>query len=478
MDYKKIGFKAGLEIHQQLDSGKLFCSCPGYLRTESPHFLIKRKLHAVAGETGEVDVAVAHEASLKKQFIYECYKENVCLVDLDEEPPHLINETALNEALKISLLLNCEIYPITQIMRKNVIDGSNTSGFQRTLLIAHEGFLETPSGKVKIDTIALEEDSARIISKKDNESTYRLDRLGIPLIEIMTSPDMKNPEQVKETALKIGEILRACKVKRGIGTIRQDVNISIKGHDRVEIKGFQDPKMMVQTINEEIERQLNELKENKTKGEVRNALENGKSSFLRPMPGKERMYPETDLPLLKIGREKINSLKKILPKLKTEIRDELKNKGLNEELITLILDDYLDEFETLMRVYDKNAPLIAKMISLWRQDLAKKHDISPEKAKEILNERVFEEILEKIIKKEIKEDDIKDIMSSILQGKTLKETLKIEKKTDDELEEELNNLIKEKPGLRENAYMGLLMVKHKGKIDAKKAMELIKKLTS
>ena len=118
------------------------------------------------------------------------------------------------------------------------------------------------------------------------------------------------------------------------------------------------------------------------------------------------------------------------------------------------------------------------MIALWRQDLAKKHDITPEKAREILNERVFEEILEKIIKKEIKEDDIKDIMSSILQGKTLKETLKIEKKTDDELEEELNNLIKEKPGLRENAYMGLLMVKHKGKIDAKKAMELIKKLTS
>ena len=185
MDYKKIGFKAGLEIHQQLDSGKLFCSCPGYLRSEPAEFIIKRKLHAVAGETGEVDVAVAHEASLKKQFIYECYKENVCLVDLDEEPPHLINENGLNEALKISLLLNCEIYPITQIMRKNVIDGSNTSGFQRTLLIAHDGFIETPSGKVKIDTIALEEDSARIISKTETHSTYRLDRLGIPLIEIM-----------------------------------------------------------------------------------------------------------------------------------------------------------------------------------------------------------------------------------------------------------------------------------------------------
>src|SRR3989338_7780091 len=143
MDYEKIGLKAGLEIHQQLDTGKLFCNCASYLRKDEPHFRVKRKLHKVAGETGEVDAAVQYEASLYKEFIYEGYRDSTCLVELDEEPTHKINEKALEEAIKIALLMNCEIYPATQIMRKTVIDGSNTSGFQRTVLIAHDGFIET-----------------------------------------------------------------------------------------------------------------------------------------------------------------------------------------------------------------------------------------------------------------------------------------------------------------------------------------------
>src|SRR3989338_5839850 len=241
MDYIKLGLKAGLEIHQQLDTGKLFCNCPGYLRSEEPDYTIMRKLHAVAGESGEVDVAVEYEASRDKEFIYQGYNDTTCLVEIDECPPYLINEKALDEALKIALLLNCEIYQTTQVMRKTVIDGSNTSGFQRTFLIGHDGYVETSFGKVNVDSVALEEDAARIVEKSDKRAVFRLDRLGIPLMEIGTEPIMSNPEEIKECALKIGEILRACKVKRGIGTIRQDVNISIKGHDRVEIKGFQDP---------------------------------------------------------------------------------------------------------------------------------------------------------------------------------------------------------------------------------------------
>ena len=251
MDYKAIGLKAGLEIHQQLDTGKLFCACPGYLRNDEPHFTIMRKLHAVAGETGEVDAAVAHEATLGRTFYYQGYKDSTCLIEIDEDPPHFINELALNEALKIALLMNCEIYSSTQIMRKTVIDGSNTSGFQRTVLIAHDGFIETSFGNVKIDTICLEEDAARIVERDEKKSVYRLDRLGIPLIEIATAAVLDTPEKIKECALKIGEILRVCNVKRGIGTIRQDLNISIKGHDRVEVKGFQDPSMMIETVKNE-----------------------------------------------------------------------------------------------------------------------------------------------------------------------------------------------------------------------------------
>ncbi|PIN94097.1 Glu-tRNA(Gln) amidotransferase GatDE subunit E [Candidatus Pacearchaeota archaeon CG10_big_fil_rev_8_21_14_0_10_31_24] len=479
LDYEKLGLKAGLEIHQQLDTGrKLFCECPTYLRSDKSDFIVRRKLHAVAGENGEIDAAVKHEASLDKDFFYEGYKDSTCLIECDEEPPKFISEEALSESLKIALLLNCEIYSFSQVMRKTVIDGSNTGGFQRTVLFAHDGFIECSFGKVRIDTVVLEEDSARIVSKDDKKSIYKLDRLGIPLIEIATAPDMKTPEEIKECALKIGEILRVCRVKRGIGTIRQDVNISIKKHDRVEVKGFQDPKIMIKTIDLEILRQLEDLKEGKKEGNVRNALPSGKSEFLRPMPGKARMYPETDLPLLKIGRDRINESKKKLPKLRHEIRDELKKKGLNEELISLVLDGNLDEFEILLRVYDKDANLVAKMVTLWRNEFAVKLKKDFEEIKNILSERVFEKILEEASSGKIDENDVKTILSKIVSGEDVESALKVEKVDNNLLEEEISKIVKEKPGLRANAYMGLVMAKFKGKLDARKAMEILNRVVS
>lgn len=460
MDYEKLQFKAGLEIHQQLDTGKLFSRTPSYLRKDKPHFTISRRLHKIAGETGKIDVAVEHEASLDKEFIYEGYNDTISLVELDESPPQQIDQDALEEAIKIALLMNCELYPISQIMRKTVINGSNTSGFQRTTLIAHDGFIETSFGKVPIYSLALEEDSARQISKDKKSATFRLDRLGIPLVEITTAPTMKTPEQVKEAALKIGEILRATKVKRGIGTIRQDVNVSIKNHERVEIKGFQDPKMMTKTINIEIERQLADIKKGVKEGNVRNALPDGKTEFLRPIPGKARMYPETDLPLLKISRDQINRIKKKLPKLRTELLSDLKKKGLTDELINLVLKN-LDEFQMLLKVYDKDANLVAKMITLWRKKQT---------------ERQLEEILEALEEKKIEKSQVKEVMDKIASGSSIEEAIKQDKTDDNEIEEEIAKMIKEKPGLRDKAYMGLLMAKHKGKLNPKKAMEIINKL--
>ncbi len=478
MDYAKLGFKAGLEIHQQLDTPKLFSGAPSFLRSDAPHYTISRRLHAVAGESGAVDEAVSHEAGLGKKFIYEGYRDTVSLVELDEEPAHAVNQEALDTALTVALLLNCEIYPVTQVMRKTVIDGSNTSGFQRTVLIAHDGFLELSSGqKIGIATVCLEEDSARLILREKDKVVYRLDRLGIPLVEIATYPDLKNAEQVKECALKLGEILRVCRVKRGIGTIRQDVNVSIKGHDRVEIKGFQDPKMMIKTIDCEIERQLLDLKNKKKNGEVRNAKEDGTSEFLRPMPGASRMYPETDLNLLRIGLDKINGLKKNLPKLKTDIRDELKRKGLSDEMIGLVLEssEILDEFETLLKVYSLDANLVGKMVTLWRNEFATKMNKTLMEIKEVLSEKVLEKILDNVNSKKIGAGDVKHIMMKILDGEKLENALKVEKVDDNEIEKEIRELIKTKPGLRANAYMGMLMAKFKGRIDANKAMEIIEK---
>lgn len=478
MDYSKLGFKAGLEIHQQLDTLKLFSGAPSYLRSDSPHYTIMRKLHAVAGESGEVDIAAAHEATQDKTFYYEGYNDTISLIELDEDPPRPINQEALDIALQVATFLHCDIYPVTQVMRKTVVDGSNTSGFQRTVLIAHDGYIETSFGKVPIDTVCLEEDSARIVSKDKGKVVYRLDRLGIPLVEIATAPAMTRPEQVKEAALHLGDILRACKVKRGIGTIRQDVNVSIKGHDRVEIKGFQDPSMMVATIDKEIERQLNDIKEKKTESAVRNALSDGSTQFLRPMPGAARMYPETDVPLLRLGLDKINKIKKTLPKLKKDIREMLKKKGLSDDLIVLVLDQAkaLDEFVTLMKVYGKDGPLVAKMITLWRVELAGKFNKSLEEISHMLNERLLEQILEKVSSGELDISDVRKVMTRLAEGIAFEKAIKIEKVDDSALEHDIRQLAKEKPGMRPNAYMGLLMAKHKGTLDAKKAMELIQKV--
>lgn len=617
MEEKFHGLKAGLEIHQQLDTNKLFCNCPSTLRSDEPLFKVERKLNPVVGETGKIDTAAAHEKTKNKTFVYEVYDTN-CLVELDEEPPHDINQESLKVALQIALLLNCKIFPITQIMRKTVVDGSNTSGFQRTTLIAHDGFIETTDGKVGIETVAIEEDAARPAVKQEvdeagyeNSKVYKLDRLGIPLVEITTKPDLKTPEQIKEAALKIGEILRSCKVKRGLGTIRQDVNISIKGTERVEIKGFQDPKMMIKTIETEIQRHLKlleineELKKRKAKGgnpeklfditetlrnteckfvkssiekgskaiaakldgfnktlgvqfsenkrfgtevsdyakvhgvggmihsdenlnkynfsekeitemkkildikkddafiiivdeenkareaiksaikranlqiektsvkEVRKSNDDGTTTFLRPMPGEARMYPETDLKLLKISKELQEDAKATLPKLISENKSYLEEFGLNDELIKNIMkQDKLEEFKYLLNT-TKNSQLIAKCLTIFPKEIASKKNDDLDKVNGKLNVQIIESVLQAVEHNKISEGDVKVVLLKIYEGEKLENALTKEKI---DLTSEIKSLIKEKPGLSNNAYMGLIMAKFKGKINGKEVMDAIAKI--
>jgi len=475
-DYQKLGLKCGLEVHQQLDTQKLFCNCSSLLRQNEPDFTVKRKLHTVAGESGKIDIAAKHEMEKNKEFIYQGY-DTTCLVELDEEPPHQINIEALKIALQISILLNAKILPITQIMRKTVIDGSNTSGFQRSVLIARDGYVETKYGNVVIKGIFLEEDAARIISKDQGISIFRLDRLGIPLIEVTTAPDIKSPEQAKEVALHIGDILRSCKVKRGLGTIRQDVNMSIKGGARTEIKGVQDPDLIAKTIDSEIKRQIEIIKKRKTfKPEVRNALSSGETEFLRPLPGAARMYPETDLLLLRISREMINQVKKGLPKLRSEIEEELISRGLNKEMIKLLLSrNLLSEFEALLKLYN-NPNFIIKSLVLWPKEIAIREKLSEKEIQEKLSIDIIESLIEKVARGRIKESEIKGIMTELAKGKTIEEVIGI-KREEINIEERILKIIKEKPGLSENAYMGLIMKnsEFKGKIDGKEIMEIIKK---
>jgi len=473
LDYNKLGLKSGLEIHQQLDTGKLFCRCPSVLRKDEPDFFVKRKLHAVAGESGEVDVAAAFQAEQGKEFEYQGYEGNTCLVELDEEPPHEINKDALKVALHIALLLNCKIVPLSQIMRKTVIDGSNTSGFQRTVLIARDGFVETEQGRVGIESVCLEEDSARIVDR--DKGIFRLDRLGIPLVEITTKPDIRSAGQAKEVALQIGEILRSARVRRGIGTIRQDVNLSIKGSERVELKGFQDIRNIEKAIEVEVLRQKELIEKNKSVKEVRRVLADGTSLYLRPMPGAARMYPETDLPLLKIPLALINEAKKTLPRLQKDLEKDLIKKGLSEDMISqLFKQGKVEEFMDLIDVV-KNPRLIGRVLLVYPKEIAKKSGLGFEKVSEILSGDVLSHVLDNFKKKKISEADIKGVLEDIVSGKDHKEAVNLDKVEEGDVEESVMKFIKSKPRLSCNAYMGLVMKEFKGRISGKQVMEIIKK---
>ncbi len=475
LDYQKLGLKCGLEVHQQLDTKKLFCNCPSLLRQEEPDFVIKRKLHVVAGESGEIDIAAKHEMEQDNEFIYQGY-DTICLIELDEEPPHEINKEALKIALKIAVLLHAKIFPLVQIMRKTVINGSNTSGFQRTVLIARDGYVETEQGKIRIESVCLEEDAAREIERKEGKVIFRLDRLGIALVEIATAPDIKSPFQAKEVALHIGDVLRSCKVKRGLGTIRQDVNVSIKKGNRVEIKGVQKPELIVKAINFEIKRQQDLIeKGKKVEPQVMRVLPDGSTEFLRPLPGAARMYPETDLPLLKIHRNLINEAKKELPKLRSEIERELKSKGLNQEMIGLLFrQNKLEEFRELLEIMNK-PQLIAKILLIFPKEIASHGKIPVTKINRILNKDILVYLIEVLKKKKISEAQVKQVLERIVKGENLKEAFKFEKEDANIIEEKIMKIMKEKPGLSLKAYMGLVMKEFQGKISGREAMEIIKK---
>jgi len=260
LDYKELGLKVGLECHQQLDVGKLFCSCPSNINEGKYEYSLVRKLRPVASENGEFDKAALQEFNKNLEYIYKFHKDYACLVELDEEPPHELNKTALKAVLEVALKTNATIFDIVYIMRKMVINGSNTTGFQRTMQVAKDGILEVNNKKIGVESICLEEDACKIIEQGEGFVKYGLDRLGIPLIEFTTAPDIKSPEEAKEVAMKIGELFRITGfAKRGLGTIRQDINISIKGGSRIEIKGVQELDLIGQYVKNEVIRQQNIL---------------------------------------------------------------------------------------------------------------------------------------------------------------------------------------------------------------------------
>jgi len=263
IDYAQLGLKVGLEIHQQLATAtKLFCSCPPELFMEQPEIVFLRRLRPTQSELGQVDPAAYFEFQKGVRIRYEANRATSCLVEMDEEPPHPLNMEAVETVLMAALMMNAQPVDEVHVMRKTVIDGSNTTGFQRTCVIALDGGIKVGGKLIPIQHASLEEDAARKTGTEEDGKIirYRIDRLGIPLIEVATGPVINSPAEAQEVAFAIGRILRDTgRVMRGLGTIRQDLNVSIPNGALVEIKGVQELELISKVVEYELQRQLNLL---------------------------------------------------------------------------------------------------------------------------------------------------------------------------------------------------------------------------
>lgn len=622
LDYRALGMKCGLEVHQQLDTGKLFCRCPSFLREDEPDIIVRRKLRPVASELGEFDPAALEAYRKGLEYVYEAYDENCCLIDLDEEPPKEADSDALDTILMVSLMFNSRILDEIFVMRKAVIDGSNTTGFQKTMLVATGGTIEYEGGSLGVQSIVLEEDAARPISRDEKEVIYRLDRLGIPLIELATDPGIRTPEEAGRAARAIGNAFRLTgRAKRGLGTIRQDLNVSIAKGARVEVKGVQKLDLIPEYVKKEVQRQIAivEVKEElvqrglkaadfddleskdvtgllhnsesnllqkgfekdqitlavklpKLKGilgkevqpgrrfgtevasylkakakvrglihsdelpnygissaevqnlakelclgaedafgvvlekqeraeaaieviiercklalegvleETRNALGDGNTEYSRPLPGAARMYPETDLAPVRISSEKINGLKKRLPKDANARKEQYMKFGLGEKLAEKMkLSNEAPLFEALV-AEGHDATTVAALLLEGMVQL-RRDGIDRERVSNAIIEGSLQGIKEGIVTKDVLLKVVREWSST--PEKELEEIVKglgLEKADSNDVEKIIADIVaKNKKFVDEKgehaigALMGIAMKELRGKASGQVVSSLLKK---
>lgn len=478
INFKKLGLKAGLEIHQQLDtSNKLFCNCSTDMKEKVPILTVKRKQHPVASELGEIDIAAQFEYLRDRTFHYQVFSNETCLVELDEEPPHSLNSEALHIALQIALLFNCQIPEEIEVMRKTVIDGSNTGGFQRTAIVGMNGWIRYKGKKIEITQVCLEEDAAAIEKEENGNVIYRLNRLGIPLVEIDTGLLVGySPEEIQEIAYLIGIMCRSTsKTKSGIGSIRQDINISIRRGARVEVKGVQELGLISKIIESEVKRQLS-LK--KVEEETRVAKPDGTTDFARPLPGAERMYPETDIQPILLTKEYIDSLRKTLPEPWSKKLERFKSKlKLSDQLAREILgSEYLGLFENIMKTRKVEASVVANTFTSILKDLERREKVEIDR----IPEKGLIEIFDYIEKKRIVKEAIPEILKYLASYPqetvaTAVKELDLRPIAVSELKDIAREIVAQ-PGMNFDKAVGIVMSKVRGKIDAQTVMKIVKKM--
>jgi len=262
IDYAQVGLIAGLEVHQQLlTDRKMFCRCPAGLYTRTHDGEVLRHMRPTLSELGEYDGTALMEFKTKKNIIYLLHEDNVCTYEMDDTPPFLVNQQAVDIAIEQCLMLGCDIVDEVHIARKQYLDGSIPTGFQRTAIVGVNGRLPFRGREISITQVSVEEDSCREVSDEGHLIVWRTDRLGMPLIETVTGPDLRAPDEVEEAILLIGRVCRSTgHVRVGIGASRQDVNVSVRGGRRVEIKGVPQAGWAPRLVRGEAVRQVNLLK--------------------------------------------------------------------------------------------------------------------------------------------------------------------------------------------------------------------------
>jgi glutamyl-tRNA(Gln) amidotransferase subunit E len=597
----KDSLKVGLEIHQQAGSpgeSKLFCRCPADIIERQPDITVTRRLRASAGETGVVDAAAAAEARKAKRYTYHAFNDGTCLVELDEEPPSPVNAEVIKTAAMVAKACGSTVLPMMQFMRKTIVDGSAVSGFQRTGLFAIGGIIPEVAPPVRLQTICIEEDSAKIVARTPEEDIYNLSRNGIPLIEIATEPDITSASQAQEVAAALGLLLRSTKrVKRGLGTIRQDLNVSVPGGTRVEIKGAQDLRMIATLIENEAERQrslivlasklrqvevgdiidvteafhlstVSFIKSALARGdcavgvkvsgfagvlgtelvrgyrvgseladlarsagfgglihsdedlkkygvgkedlshafslgekdafllligdsariqvlledailprlrqfavgvpkEVRKANPDGTTSFLRPMPGAARMYPETDVPIVAIDVSAVEA-----PKLFSEQVRDMQLSGISEDQAKqlvregIIFDEYLEKYPSL------EPSFIATAVLTYGKEIQARYK------KEIDHIALLEPLFAAVMRNQIPRSAVFEILVEIAEGKAAIGNLDYSRYapiSDEELRAAIRSAMAELPDAKPSVIMGKVMAKARGKAEGKRVMELIER---
>ena len=613
-DIKNIGLKVGLEIHQQLDTKKkLFCDC---IPTEEEEFTRKftRKLRAAKSELGKIDPAALFESTKSKTIMYYANPNSSCLVEEDEEPPHALDSDAKNIVLLISSALESKIFSEIHVMRKTVIDGSNTTGFQRTMLVAQGGSIEVGGKKVGVQSICLEEDAGKLIKDEGNHRFFSLDRLGVPLVEIALDPVEGDPKFVKDIALTLGRLLRVTKrVMRGIGTIRQDVNISIEGGGVIEVKGVQQLDQLEKIIEFEAKRQhglklisekINQigfteiskkedvfditevmqkcnskiikksiekhekifgirikklkglfgfepyseirlgreigqlvrffgiggvfhsdelpnygiedvdikqvtekldiqnddafliiagekisvdfaidaiinritLAKNGSPAETRAATQNGDTIFLRPRPGASRMYPETDIPTIKVTNEELVKVRSNIPRSWEESIKELEEKyQINNQLAEQIFDsEYFEIFEKICSKKQNSPNFVVSILCSTITNLERRGLDSS-----LLNDEHIMKTFELLEQEKINKESIQIIFEQIMSKKVNNvlralENASITQLTENELDDILDKIIQNNTNKIEqeqmralSGLMGIAMKEVRGKASGK-----------